>query len=244
VARSSRSKKVDATKFYVALNLRKNASLKEITTNYFDLAKKHHPDHGGEEAEFLKIHKAYRELKKIVKGSTDDCFVEAELTNREPIAPFVQIFGDNDDEYWTKKKAKIRALLGEQKFAIKGKGDPWSGFLYRVREAPHMTDGFSEFYCLYLHGAYYCQKSNETVLEVIDFMIDKTYFIHLDEKVANKYEFDFEDDDDDYILITLDGIYKQIYVGRDMPICFEKSKSSMQPLVSEVVEDMQYFLEG
>ena len=65
-----------------------------------------------------------------------------------------------------------------------------------------------------------------------------------DEKVANKYEFDFEDDDDDYILITLDGIYKQIYVGRDMPICFEKSKSSMQPLVSEVVEDMQYFLEG
>ena len=54
----------------------------EITTNYFDLAKKHHPDHGGEEAEFLKIHKAYRELKKIVKGSTDDCFVEAELTNR------------------------------------------------------------------------------------------------------------------------------------------------------------------
>ena len=42
-----------------------------------------------------------------------------------------------------------------------------------------MTDGFSEFYCLYLHGAYYCQKSNETVLEVIDFMIDKTYFIHL-----------------------------------------------------------------
>lgn len=46
------------------------------------MAKKHHPDHGGEEAEFLKIHKAYRELKKIVKGSTDECFVEAELTNR------------------------------------------------------------------------------------------------------------------------------------------------------------------
>ena len=46
------------------------------------MAKKHHPDHGGDEAEFLKIHKAYRELKKIVKGSTDECFVEAELTNR------------------------------------------------------------------------------------------------------------------------------------------------------------------
>ena len=32
------------------------------------------------------------------------------------------IFGDEEeDSYWVKKKKKIRALLGEQKFAIKGK---------------------------------------------------------------------------------------------------------------------------
>ena len=72
-----------------------------------------------------------------------------------------------------------------------------------------MTDGFSEFYCLYLQSAHYCQKTNETVLEVIDFVSDKTYYIHLDEKQANKYEFDFDDEEDDFILISLDGIYKE-----------------------------------
>jgi len=61
-------------------------------------------------------------------------------------------------------------------------GDPWSGFLYRVQEAPHMTDGFSEFYCLYLHASYYSKALNTTVLEVIDYMVDKTYFIHLGKK--------------------------------------------------------------
>ena len=64
-----------------------------------------------------------------------------------------------------------------------------------------------------------------------------------DEREAEKYEFDFEDDDDDYILITLDGIYKQVYIGRDIPICFEKSSLSVQPLVAEIVDDIQYFLE-
>ena len=72
-----------------------------------------------------------------------------------------------------------------------------------------MTDGFSEFYCLYLQSAHYWQKTNETVLEVIDFVSDKTYYIHLDEKQANKYEFDFDDEEDDFILISLDGIYKE-----------------------------------
>jgi hypothetical protein len=135
-------------------------------------------------------------------------------------------------------------------------GDPWSGFLYRVQEAPHMTDGFSEFYCLYLHASYYSKALNTTVLEVIDYMVDKTYFIHLgnkysfinynffeDEKKANKYEYDWNDDDDDFILISLDGIYKQIYIGRDMPIEYGKSRLSVQPIISEVVEDFQYYLE-
>merc|ERR1711957_683580 len=119
-----------------------------------------------------------------------------------------------------------------------GKGDPWSGFIHRVMEAPHLTDGFSEFYYLYTHAAYYSQKMNSTCFEVIDFLVDKTYFIHLDEKAAEKYEFDFEDEDDDYILITLDGVYKQLYIGRDIPICFEKSNLSVQPIVAEIVEDM------
>jgi len=48
--------------------------------------------------------------------------VEAELSNRVPPEDAELIFGDDDeDSYWIKKKKKIRALLGEQKFAIKGK---------------------------------------------------------------------------------------------------------------------------
>ena len=102
--------------------------LLEITTSYFDLAKQHHPDHGGEEEVFRAIHKAYRELKKVHKGGAID-FVEAELSNRVPPEDAKLIFGDEDEgSYWEKKKAKIRALLGEQKFAIKGKVSFWLDF--------------------------------------------------------------------------------------------------------------------
>jgi len=227
--------------WHSVLGVRKTASMKEITTTYYELAKVHHPDHGGDQATFLQIHKAYRELKKTVLNVEE--FVEAELSNRMIPEDAIQMMGDNEDKYWIGKKKKIQDLLGEQKFAVKGKGDAWSGFLYRCREAPHMTDGFSEFYCLYLHGCYYSTKMMETVLEVIDFMADKTYYIHLDEKQASKYEFDFDDEDDDFLLITIDGIYKQIYIGRDIPINYNNCSLSVQPLIEEIKEDMQYYLE-
>ena len=44
-----------------------------------------------------------------------------------------------------------------------------------LANSPHMTDGFTEFFCLYLYGVYTIDGA--TVLEVIDFMIDKTYFM-------------------------------------------------------------------
>ena len=31
----------------------------EITTTYYELAKVHHPDHGGDQATFLQIHKGF-----------------------------------------------------------------------------------------------------------------------------------------------------------------------------------------
>ena len=76
-------------------------------------------------------------------------------------------------------KNKIFVVRENKKNCKIFQGDPWSGFLYRVQEAPHMTDGFSEFYCLYLHASYYSKALNTTILEVIDYMVDKTYFIHL-----------------------------------------------------------------
>ena len=65
----------------------------------------------------------------------------------------------------------------------------------------------------------------------------------MDEKQASKYEFDFDDEDDDFLLITIDGIYKQIYIGRDIPINYNNCSLSVQPLVEEIKEDMQYYLE-
>ena len=41
--------------YYLAVDS-KNAFL-EITTTYYELAKVHHPDHGGDQATFLQIHK-------------------------------------------------------------------------------------------------------------------------------------------------------------------------------------------
>ena len=122
---------------------------------------------------------------------------------------------------------------------------------------------FQKIFLIFL-AAFYCQKTNETVLEVIDFLSDKTYYIHLDEKQAEKYEFDFDDDDDDFLLLSLDGIYKvsysknffqfffgfffeiffqQIYVGRDMPIDYQHCALSTQPIIQEIKEDFQYYLE-
>jgi hypothetical protein len=42
-----------------------------------------------------------------------------------------------------------------------------------------MTDGYTEFYCLYLQNAYYSKSMNKTVLELWDFLIDKNYYVHL-----------------------------------------------------------------
>merc|ERR1719495_127772 len=93
--------------WHSVLGVRKTASMKEITTTYYELAKIHHPDHGGDQATFLNIEE----------------FVEAELSNRSIPEDAIQMMGDNEDKYCIGKKKKIQDLLGEQKFAVKGKGD-------------------------------------------------------------------------------------------------------------------------
>ena len=128
--------KTDASEYYKILNVRKNSSLKEITLKYFDLAKIHHPDHGGDEEVFRSVHKAYRELKKLAKGAHIE-LIEAELSSTPPPQDAIQFFGDAEDDYWQNKKAKIRALLGEQKFAVKGK----DSFYFRMTNL--MTNFFS-----------------------------------------------------------------------------------------------------
>ena len=81
----------------------------EITTSYYELAQLHHPDHGGDQARFseislliffsgqpkqatfMKIHKAYKELKKTVL-QTDE-IADAELSNRPVPQESVQMMG-------------------------------------------------------------------------------------------------------------------------------------------------------
>ena len=93
----------------------------EITSTYYELAKEHHPDHGGDQAIFLQIHKAYRELRKVTLD-VDDVY-DCELSTRPVPSDAIILMGSTDDPYWLGKKEKIRDLLGEQKFATKGKGN-------------------------------------------------------------------------------------------------------------------------
>ena len=50
-------------------------SFSEIRSSYYQLAKIHHPDHGGCQNIFLKIHSAYKNLRANV-GDTDAVDVE------------------------------------------------------------------------------------------------------------------------------------------------------------------------
>lgn len=139
-----------------------------------------------------------------------------------------------------------------------------------------MTDGFTEFFCLYLYGVYTIDGA--TVLEVIDFMIDKTYFMLVFKyskisvleglkyytikifssivkcwTIPVKSEFRFKwsenhksylndrakyfysiDPDDDNLILSLDGIYKQIYVGFDIPLD-GNILMSMQPVINDII---------
>jgi curved DNA-binding protein len=48
--------------YYADLNVNKDASAKEIKKSFRKLAQKHHPDRGGQEADFKKINEAYETL--------------------------------------------------------------------------------------------------------------------------------------------------------------------------------------
>ena len=45
-------------------------------------------------------------------------------------------------------------------------------------------------------------------------------------------------------LLTIDGLEKQIYIGTDIPIQAGNLSYSLQPLIFDIVEDLQYLLEG
>ena len=52
---------------YEELGLKKNATKSEIKSSYRSLAKKHHPDAGGEKERFLAIQNAWETLNAPIK---------------------------------------------------------------------------------------------------------------------------------------------------------------------------------
>jgi len=150
-----------------------NVHLSEIRSSYYQLAKIHHPDHGGCQNIFLKIHSAYKNLRANVCDSDG---VDVELSAKRPLNYKTVLGGDLTSEFneslWSTKKTKIRNLLRLGHFPSWRADNPLA---ITLANSPHMTDGFTEFFCLYLYGVYTIDGA--TVLEVIDFMIDKTYFM-------------------------------------------------------------------
>ncbi|MDH3324809.1 MAG: molecular chaperone DnaJ [Candidatus Peregrinibacteria bacterium] len=63
--------------YYSALGVKKGASKAEIKKAFRDKAKKHHPDKGGDEAEFKKINEAYETLSDDKKKAHYDQFGSA-----------------------------------------------------------------------------------------------------------------------------------------------------------------------
>ena len=58
--------------FYDVLGLKKNATKNEIKCSYRSLAKKHHPDTGGEKERFIAIQNAWETLKDPIKKEKYD----------------------------------------------------------------------------------------------------------------------------------------------------------------------------
>merc|ERR1712063_119828 len=87
------------------LGVTKNASLKEIRSSYYQLAKIHHPDHGGCQNIFLKIHAAYKNLRANV---CDSDAVDVELSTKRPVNYKTILGGDSrseiDENLWLTKK--------------------------------------------------------------------------------------------------------------------------------------------
>jgi len=129
---------------------------------------------------------------------------------------------------------------------MKGSGscgrDEFADFELKLMQAPHLTDGFRAFYCLYLQNISHCLQKGITTLELIDFMCGIPYYVHLEEKSSNSYKYYIEEEGD-FLLLSIAGLEKQIYIGMDIPIGHGNLSYTLQPMVADIVEDIQFLIE-
>ena len=62
--------------YYDVLGVNENSSSADITKAFKDLAKKHHPDRGGDEDKFKEVTKAYEVLSDAEKRKVYDTYGE------------------------------------------------------------------------------------------------------------------------------------------------------------------------
>lgn len=87
-----RKREVNNSKFYEALNLKKNCTTEEVKKAYKKLAMVHHPDKGGDPEKFKEISRAYEVLADEEKRKMYDEYGEEGLENGEAPSDPTDIF--------------------------------------------------------------------------------------------------------------------------------------------------------
>lgn len=85
--------------FYATLGIKRSASHDEVKAAFRTLAKKHHPDHGGDTETFKKISEAYSTLANPVKRRSYD--FDHPATASVYSAPTM-----TENEFWRKQQRK------------------------------------------------------------------------------------------------------------------------------------------
>ena len=81
---------------YSMLEIERSSTPEEIKTAYRKLARKHHPDKGGDPEKFKKISEAYSVLSDISKRRQYDSGMGSPFTHVNPFDIFNQFFTGNN----------------------------------------------------------------------------------------------------------------------------------------------------
>ena len=82
--------------YYSILEIERSSTLEQIKTAYRKLARKHHPDKGGDPEKFKKISEAYSVLSDISKRQQYDSGMGSPFTHVNPFDIFNQFFTGNN----------------------------------------------------------------------------------------------------------------------------------------------------